>query len=240
MEKQPIYKVIEQDLREKIKNGDYVEGMIIPKEIELTQIYDASRPTVAKAIQQLVKEGLLERKQRLGTVVCEKKISQQFTQTIESFHDEMIRKGLIPSTKVLSFNVVEASEEVAQAMNIEVGKHVYKLVRLRYGDDMPIVMLTTYLPYSIFNQFVAEDFVEESLYGILNKLGHPIYKLNRRLDVTLSDETTSDLLTINPGSPLFYFHSYGSTREGIVVEYSISKYRSDVNSFTFELINVVK
>ena len=63
----------------------------------------------------------------------------------------------------------------------------------------------------------------------------PILKIRRKLDVLKADETTAHLLDINEEDPIFYFHSTAFTNHNIPIEYSISKYRGDINSFVFEL-----
>lgn len=238
--KEPIYKKIEEDIRQKILNGIYKKNSIIPKEIDLAKQYGVSRPTICKAIQNLVLEGYLERKKRLGTIVCEPKINQEFTQVIESYNSEMSRKGFKPKTKVLSFSITNATKEIAKNLNININDKVHKLVRLRYVNDEPIVLVTTYIPDKILINLKKEDFINNSLYSLLNTLNYPIFKIKRVLDVILADETTSDLLEINIGDPLFYFHSIGISNNNQPIEYSISKYRGDKNSFVFELSNVVK
>lgn len=57
----PLYKKIENELQEKIEAGVYQEGELIPKEIELAETYQVSRPTIRQAVQGLVDKGLLEK-----------------------------------------------------------------------------------------------------------------------------------------------------------------------------------
>lgn len=237
MSKKPLYQIIEADLLHKIKTGIYEEGTIIPKEIDLTSMYGVSRPTIRQAIQNLVNQGYLQRTKRLGTVVKAHKIDQEFTQVIESFDSEMARKGLLPKTTVISFKQDFANEEVARNLNIPVDDEVYKLIRLRYAEGKPIVLVTTYLPKNILPHLQTYDFTTESLYDSLKKEQFPILRIKRTLDVLLADETTADLLDVDAGSPLFYFHSTGFSENQVPVEYSISKYRGDTNTFVFEIVN---
>ena len=76
------------------------------------------------------------------------------------------------------------------------------------------------------------------LYDMFNKFNHPICKISRLLEVIKADETVSDLLNIEKDSPIFYFHSYGKDKQQNVIEYSISKYRGDINSFLFDLTKI--
>lgn len=227
-----IYLQIQKDLLQKIKTGVYPVGDTIPAETILAKEYQVSRPTVRQAISLLVEQGILERKRKRGTIVCPPKIDQSFTQRINSFDSEMHQKGHTSQTQVLAFYKEPASDEVKRVLRCE---YVFKLVRLRSIDDTPNVFVTTYMPYELFSHFETIDFARDSFYEQCKRSGHPITSITRHLEVAAADETLADLLQVQVGSHLFYFHSYGYDDKGIPIEYSISKYRGDTNSFTFHL-----
>lgn len=230
-----LYVKIKDDILDKITSGVYEVGQIIPTEIELSQQYEVSRPTIRQAIQILVNEGYLEKRKKRGTIVCSSKIQQEFTQFIESFDSEMSRKGRVSKTKVITLKKETANEEVVQQLQLEDDKDVFKLVRLRYVDEQPNVLVTTYVPSHLFSDFLSVDFTCNSLYGIFQQKGYPVQSIRRKLETIKADETVADLLDVCEGDPLFYFHSLGLSKDRIPVEYSISKYRGDINSFVFEL-----
>lgn len=233
----PLHQQIKEDLLKKIHSGYYKKNEIIPKEIDLAKQYNVSRPTVRQAVQSLVADGYLERKQRKGTLVKRNKISQEFTHIIESYDSEMKRKGLKPKTKVLMFKKEIANFDIRTNLILSEDEEVYKLVRLRYAESDPIVLVTTYLPVKFLPNFLDINFSERKLYDALTELGFPIKSVIRKLDVIKADETTSDLLDISEEDPIFYFHTVGYTNNRIPIEYSISKYRGDLNSFVFEVNN---
>lgn len=102
-----------------------------------------------QAIQLLVNQGLLERRQRRGTLVRQSKIAQQFTHVIQSYNQEIAANGRCGRTDVLSFCQEPATEEIQQALHLDAGTTVYQLVRLRFADDEPVVLVTTYLRSTI-------------------------------------------------------------------------------------------
>lgn len=110
--------------------------------------------------------------------------------------------------------------------------------RLRYVEDEPVVIVVTYLPFDRFPSFKAVDFEKSSLYKTMLDLNTPVVTIKRKLEVIKFDETTSALLNINKSDPVFYFHSYGYTYDDVPVEYSISKYRGDMNSFVFNITSL--
>lgn len=230
-----MYLKIKSDLFEKINNGIYKEGDLIPTEIELAEFYNVSRPTVRQAIQILVDDGYLEKRRKRGTMVCQKKIEQEFTQKILSFDAEMNEKGLTTSTKVISSTIEDASEEVASALGISLSDKVCKLIRLRYINSKPNVIVTTYIPYNQFPDIKDVNFINSRLYDYFSHKGNPVTRIKRKLETIKADNTTASLLDIQENDPVFYFHSYGYGNNNKVIEYSISKYRGDINYFVFDL-----
>jgi GntR family transcriptional regulator len=75
------------------------------------------------------------------------------------------------------------------------------------------------------------DFGKVSLYDTLDSHDCRIVHVKRKLEVLKADETTADLLNVDISDPLFYFHTVGTTKNDIKIEYSIAKYRGDNNSF---------
>lgn len=233
----PLYLKVKSDLLEKITSGFYKEGDLIPTEHELSDIYSVSRPTVRQAIQLLVDDGYLEKRKKRGTIVCARKIQQRFTQIISSFDKEMSSKGLISKTKVLSFKLEKPNIKVIDKLGLDEKDMVFKLIRLRYSDEQPNVLVTTFIPQKLFPSLIDVDFNTNSLYETFDKLGNPISRIFRKLETIKADETVADLLDIEIGDPIFYFKSVGLNNKGKAIEFSISKYRGDINSFTFEITN---
>lgn len=231
----PLHKKIRADLLGKIEAGEYEENQLIPTEMELAEQYQVSRPTVRQAVQSLVDEGYLEKRKKRGTIVKKPKIQQEFTHVIESFDSEMSRKGILPKTRILNFQQTTANEEIAENLALEPGDLVYKMTRLRYAEEKPVVLVTSYIPYELFPKFQEVDFTKEKMYQVFEDMGHPIRTVTRKLEVIKADETISDLLDVAEDDPLFYFHTQGFSDERLPVEYSISKYRGDINYFVFEL-----
>ncbi len=233
--KQPLHQQIAIDLRRKIQNGTYPEKQLIPKEVDLAQQYQVSRPTIRQAVQTLVDQGFLEKRKHRGTLVKRAKIEQAFTHVISSYNQEIDQTGMQPQTKVLVFKTELANAEVQQQLALPVAAKVYKLVRLRYADHTPLVLVTTYLPQTLLPQLAKLDFSQVSLYASLAQLHQTVVHVRRKLEVLVADETSADLLDTKVGAPLFYFHTQGYTRDEQPIEYSIAKYRGDLNYFRLDI-----
>lgn len=231
----PKYLEIQNLLLQRIKNGDYQEGQLIPKEVDLAEQLNVSRPTVRHAIRNLVQAGYLERRKKRGTIVTQTKIKQQFTHVIESYNTEIQNNGLVAKTQVLNFSTEKASDEVAEALTIKPNAEVYKLVRLRSADNKPVVFVVTYLPIAQLPDLQKIDFTHHSLYSELAKAGLEITHVSRKIEVHPATEEEAQLLETDIKAPIFYFHTIGFTKDHRALEYSIASYRGDLNYFMVEI-----
>ena len=231
----PKYLEIQNLLLQRIKNGDYQEGQLIPKEVDLAEQLNVSRPTVRHAIRNLVQGGYLERRKKRGTIVTQTKIKQQFTHVIESYNTEIQNNGLVAKTQVLNFSTEKASDEVAEALTIKPNTEVYKLVRLRSADNKPVVFVITYLPIAQLPDLQKIDFTHHSLYSELAKAGLEITHVSRKIEVHPATEEEAQLLETDIKAPIFYFHTIGFTKDHRALEYSIASYRGDLNYFMVEI-----
>ena len=233
-----LYDQIKDDLLSKIKDGTYPEGQTIPSELELAEMYGVSRPTNRQALQILVSDGYLEKRRRRGTVVTKPKVSQSFTMSISSFEDAMRLAGRLPKTKVLMFKRERANAEVEKRLELTRGQDVFKLVRLRYADDLPNVFVESYIPCTLYPGLDSFDFNESSLYAAMDTCGNPVMTARRRLEVIKADGAAAALLDVEAGDPLLLFHTVARDANGTAVEYSVATYRGESNSFELNVSRV--
>lgn len=233
-----LYDQIKDDLLSKIKDGTYPEGQTIPSELELAEMYGVSRPTIRQALQILVSDGYLEKRRRRGTVVTKPKVSQSFTMSISSFEDAMRLAGRLPKTKVLMFKRERANAEVEKRLELARGQDVFKLVRLRYADDLPNVFVESYIPCTLYPGLDSFDFNESSLYAAMDTCGNPVMTARRRLEVIKADGAAAVFLDVEAGDPLLLFHTVARDANGTAVEYSVATYRGESNSFELNVSRV--
>lgn len=233
-----LYDQIKDDLLSKIKDGTYPEGQTIPSELELAEMYGVSRPTIRQALQILVSDGYLEKRRRRGTVVTKPKVSQSFTMSISSFEDAMRLAGRLPKTKVLVFKRERANAEVEKRLELTRSQDVFKLVRLRYADDLPNVFVESYIPCTLYPGLDSFDFNGSSLYAAMDTCGNPVMTARRRLEVIKADGAAAALLDVEAGDPLLLFHTVARDANGTAVEYSVATYRGESNSFELNVSRV--
>jgi len=232
----PLYYQLKTILLEYIKEHHKDLDAPIPTEVEISEYFGISRPTVRQAINELVVEGYLYRIKAKGTFICKQKITQDFLLVLDSFNNELKEKGRTVSSKILTKELIGSINKVSQALKISEGTEVTKLTTLKFTDDEPLALITSYVPYSICPRLLVRDLENESIYKFIEKeSGMLITHASRTLESVPSDESESILLNIAIGSPLQCFESVIFLENGTPAEYSVAKYRSDLSRFKFEL-----
>ncbi len=230
----PLYYQLKEILLEHLSEEGV--GNPFPTEHELCEHFGISRPTVRQAINELVAEGYLTRFKGKGTFVASPKIKQDFLLILESFNDEMRKKGLVPTTKVLECTIVASDEPVAKMLRIPVGDEVVRLRRLRFTNGQPIVIVVTHLPCVFVRAIVSKDLENNSLYDLLAqdfnlKIDHAI----RTLEATIAGEYEAKLLGVKVGAPLQFIETVTFLEDETPIEFSHAHYRGDLNKFSFVL-----
>src|SRR5215472_2708648 len=163
----PRYYQLKEIIREQCASWE--PGQLIPSELELCQMYAVSRTTVRKALDHLRQEGLLYRIQGKGTFVSPPKLRERFVHQAAGIYEDMASRGVALRTQVLEQTIIPASKTVAADLQLVVGSPVIKLVRLRFVNDEPLLVATTFLPYRSFPGLESEDLNAVSLYGVLRE-----------------------------------------------------------------------
>lgn len=232
----PLYYQIKQMVLEAIQKGELSPGALVPGEMEFCQRYGISRPTVRQAMSELVAEGYLERQKGRGTFVARPKIDARFLNKLQSFGEEMLQKGVIPSTKVLHFGYGTEKPDISAKLGLKPADVLFRLERVRSADGVPVVYVETYFPYERFRALEDVDFVKESLYNVMrSRCGADVMHARREIEAVVANAREAYLLEIPRGSAVCLVKSTGYTGQGEAVEYSIARYRGDRTKFSVEL-----
>ncbi len=233
----PYYAQLKAILVDQIRNGTLPPDEQLPSEAELCARYGVSRTVVRQALQDLTHEGLIKRRKGKGSFVTGRKISEQLVQKLTGFYQDMVEQGHTPVTQVLSQQVVEATPALAGHLDVAVGTPLIEIVRLRSVEDVPTVLVTTYLPMSLAPELIRDDLNNQSLYALLESKYHVYVARGRRtIQAVLADDQQAKLLQVAKGAPLFRLDSTSYLSDGRGVEYYFAYHRGDRTQFEVELI----
>jgi GntR family transcriptional regulator len=235
----PYYIQLMDILKEKVQLGNWVPGDQIPGEQDLCEIYRVSRTVVRQALRELELEGVINRRKGKGTFISLPKISEGLVQKLTGFYQDMVERGLKPVTKVLHQNVSPSNEKVAHFLNIKPGEKVIDILRLRFINEEPIQLVTTYIPFEICPALANVDLTNRSLYEYLEKEGGVFIAKGRRyIEAVLANESEAALLRIERGAPLLMLDSISYSENGQPIEYYHALHRGDRSRFEVELLRL--
>jgi GntR family transcriptional regulator len=235
----PYYIQLMDILKVKVQQAEWVPGDQIPGEQDLCERYQISRTVVRQALRELEYEGVITRQKGKGTFISLPKISEGLVQKLTGFYQDMVERGLKPGSLVLHKNVSPSTEKVARFLNIEPGEKVIDIQRLRFINDEPIQLVTTYIPYKICPSLASADLSNQSLYAYLEKeCGIYLSKGHRFIEAVLANEYEAAQLGIERGAPLLMLDSVSYSEDGQPIEYYHALHRGDRSRFEVELVRV--
>ncbi len=229
----PLYLQIKDDIRSKIFSKEWKSGSKIPGESLLCEMYDVSRITVRKALEELQIEGYLTKLQGRGTFINRNTIEQRLSK-FYSFSEELKQKGMKEYTEVISFTLINADEDLCANLNCREGERVFRIERVRNIESGPYAVEISHIPQYFAPKLTRELIAEKGLYSALNSLGvYPDSAVEQFSAINLLAETAKLLEVEENDAAISLCRTTYSA--GTIVEYCTSMVRGDFFSYTVEL-----
>jgi len=230
----PLYFQLQEIIRGKILSGEYPPGELIPSEKDLQKMYGVSRITVRNAINGLVFDDLLIKKQGYGTMVAFPRMLEDGNSRLKSFSEKMAGAGAEISTVVLSVLRIPATERIAGHLGIPVGEDIIYAKRLRKVDGEPLALFENYI---CTGTGVSEnDDFSGSVYKLFeDKYGLVISGAEKIIEADLARSEDAALLQIPSGGPILIIRYTTFGGNGKAVEYAEGIYRADRYKYTVKL-----
>ncbi len=229
----PRYVQLRRHLEQGIADGVLPPKSSLPPEREIAEITDLSRVTVRKAIQELVREGAIERRQGSGSYI--KEPIRRFEQSLgrlTSFSEEMTERGLKVTTKWLERGIFMATSEEAETLGLANGVQVARISRLREAGGRPMAVERAVLPLDILPNPTA---VTTSLYEVLTTLGKRPVRAVQKISAINLEAQYADLLEVGKGTAGLHIQRVSYLEDDRVVERTHSTFRGDAYDFVAEL-----
>jgi GntR family transcriptional regulator len=223
---EPLWHQAEQALRALIERGEWATGSQIPNEDKLGTMLGISRITLRHALRNLEEAGLLRREHGRGTFV-RSATEVAGARGLTSFTEEMVTLGLVVGTRLLKAEIVPATADMADALDIEPGVDMVRLRRLRLGNNAPIGIQTAHLPAARFPGLFDEAGQMGSLYETLrNRYGITPVEAREVYRVGLVSAEDADLIGQPAGTPAFVVERVAFDANG-PFEFTVSTMRAD-------------
>jgi len=210
-------------------------GDLIPGEHRLCEQYGVSRTVVRQALAQLEIDRVVERVKGKGTFVSRPKVAESLVHTLSGLYDEVARRGGHVHSDILRHEKETASDEVARRLGIALGDTVVVLDRLRWVDDEPWSLTTTWMPEDIGELTLGVDMSEKSLYSVLAESDIIATSGTRSAEAAIATPDQAAQLQLTAGDPLLLLRSVSEGATGQPIEHFVAYHRGDRSRFEFQL-----
>ncbi len=226
----PLYQELQRMLRKAISSRVLGQDDALPSERDLATDFAVSRITVRKALDGLVADGLLVRRQGAGNFVSAR-VDKNFSK-LTSFSEDMRSRGRTPGSVWLKRATGTVTPEEALALRLSPGTPVYRFNRIRCADGAPMALECATIVATALPSIEA---VDTSLYEALDLAGKRPVRALQRLRALLLTAEQAQLLKAKTGDAGLLVERLGSLSDGRAIEFSQSYYRGDIYDFVAEL-----
>ncbi|WP_345502643.1 GntR family transcriptional regulator [Pedococcus ginsenosidimutans] len=226
----PLYHQLAQQLAAAVTAGRLQPGDPFENEVALGERLGLSRPTVRRAFQELVGQGLLVRRRGLGTTVASRKVHRRAELT--SLWDDLARSGGTPHTTVLSHELVR-DEHAAAALDLPPDTELLHVVRLRTTDSTPLAVMRNWLPPALADVTRAQ-LEQEGLYAALRARGVRPVVAHQSIGARMPTAAERRHLQIRGSEPVLTMTRSAFDASGSAVEYGDHCYRA--SSYSIEVM----
>lgn len=229
----PRYVQLRHRLAEGIRAGILAPNTSLPPEREMAEITELSRVTIRKALQELVREGLVEQRQGSGSFIRDQvgRVEQSLSH-LTSFTEDMERRGKQTTSKWLERGIFEPTEEEISVLNLHKNEQVARIYRLREADGRPLALERAALPLDILNNPTE---IAASLYEVLEKTGRRPVRAQQKISAINIEAREAKLLNVHEGAAGLSIVRVSFLASGRVAELTRSLYRGDAYDFVAEL-----
>ena len=211
-------------MRQQIHSGVYDDGL--PGEIELAGEFSVSRNTIREALTTLKNEGLIERGPRVGTHVAQRKYDHGLD-TLLGLKETFKSYGEVRN-EVRAAMTVSAPPTVAQRLNLEPGRGVVFVERLRYLGPLPLSLDLTYLEPDIGAQVLTHSLESNDIFALIEQLTeHRLGAASLALEAIPADAHSAAALQVPDGAPLLMLERLTSLNDGRPVDLEYIRMRGD-------------
>ena len=227
------YELIAQDIYNDIASGKYEPGSQLALEKEMCAQYGVSRITIKRAVDELVKKGLVIKRRGSGTFVkgvLEEDVEDvgmggQFCGFTNSNKNHSIKSHII------RFEIIHPTKEIAEKLKISEEDFVYDIVRIRYLDDKPANVEYTQMPIDVITGIRHEVLIGSIYAYIQDTLKLQIQSAHRAISADMPTDKERKYLKIEGELPILQVAQVAFLSDGRPFEYSRSRHRADMSSF---------
>lgn len=214
----PLYVQLKEIIKKDVESGKFKPGQKIPTEFELCEMYSISRNTVRAAINELIEEGLLSRKQGKGTFISSRKIEREIGPTL-GFTKICELNHLTPSSKVIEQTMITATPLLAEMLKVPVQSSLVSIKRVMMADQVPVILDQSVFPAKFF-PLLQENLENKSLYSLItDQFDITLHSGRKSFQIVFADAHQAKYLQVKKGYPLMHVEGVVHSSSNEIVHY---------------------
>lgn len=234
----PMYEQLRRGLYQAIVTGALPAGTRLPTEAELCEQYGISRPVARQTYAALIEAGLVERMRSRGTYVRRPDFWSRFLNRQLSFEDEMKIMGITPRTRLLRSEWLGYDHDLFAKLELERDDRVWHVVRMRYANEQPFVMVENYVPESLFPGIDRYDFAAQSLFRTMEtEYSEKVVRSRRAISARSAGPEFAELFHLRRRSPVLFIENVTYDQYDRPIDYSKEYLDGLTQKFEFDVVN---
>jgi GntR family transcriptional regulator len=199
-------------------------GQRLPSEPDLARQLGVSRATLREAMRSFEGQGLIRRKQGVGTFVTgHTQVIETGLEVLESIETLAHHTGLLVSMGALEVDQIQADKPQAHALNIPVGSTLVRVARTILADKRPVAYLVDLLPEDILTPGELHAGFTGSVLDLLLRKGEPPLSSSRtEISAVAATPELARALGIQRSDVLLQFTATLLSLKGRIIDYSYS------------------
>lgn len=222
-------------LRESIARGGFHVGDALPGEQALAAAHNVSRITVRRALAELEREGLIDRRRGAGTFVNPRDVAKPVIADLADVLRNLVEMGKSTDVRLLAFGYQEPAAPIAEALRLCAGERVQRSVRVRIIDGKPFSYLTTHVPERVGVTYSEPELASQPLLALLERSGVSVDRATQEISAVLASPEVAGALDVDIGSALIALTRVVYDAEDRGVEHLHALYRPDRYAFRMDL-----
>ncbi|MDE0305168.1 MAG: GntR family transcriptional regulator [Albidovulum sp.] len=235
----PRYSILAEELRRRIRDGEFKPGDKLPSEAQLCSAYGLSRGTVVKALEKLVADGVVHRRQGVGRFVARPSLHRQ-SGKLQSFTQSASAEGLTSKQELIAFG--QASRD--RARQFQCDEPAVFLERVRAVEGAPCAVHRSIIPLAVARRVPAltetgsaiRNHPNFSLYEALDQAGFRVVEATERVTSRLASSEEADHLNVAETAPVMVVFRLSYDATGRLAEAVEAIYLSEYYSYDMRLV----
>jgi GntR family transcriptional regulator len=225
----PAYLRIYEELRNRIRSGEWKVGDAVEPQRQLAQRYEVSVMTVRHALNHLERDGLITTRHGLGTFVSAPRVNWN---RLMSFTERMEGLGLKPTSRILDASIVKADLRQAELLRTRPKESLIRVERLRMADKKPVAIEVVHVLFSEFPELLNHRLESASFMSVLADHYHVVIThTDETIEARAAEKAIAGLLQLKVGTPLVHLNQVLFTVRSRPVVLCSGWYRADIFSF---------